>query len=197
MKQLFLSVVLTVAAGFTTQAQVTFMPGVRAGANFSTITNLDADSKTDFYIGAIGALKLSRFYTLQPEINYSRQGVRNATVTDYNYNNNGALITRKEDISLDYIGINLINKFGTKNFHFQVGPGLDIIASDNRYYNTSVDLTFNFGVGFDITENFGIEGRFKKGIIDVVESNYFYDNYNNSSNNTNTVLSVGAYFKFN
>lgn len=197
MKQLFLSAVLIAVAGFTAQAQVTFMPGVRAGANFSTITNLNADTKTDFYIGAIGALKLSRFYTLQPEINYSRQGVTNATITDYNYNNNGALITRKEDVNLDYIGINLINKFGNKNFHFQVGPGLDIIASDNRYYNTSVDLTFNFGIGFDITENFGIEGRFKKGIIDVVESNYFYDNYNNSSNNTNTVLSVGAYFKFN
>ncbi|WP_346983397.1 outer membrane beta-barrel protein [Chryseobacterium sp. POE27] len=74
-------------------AQVTFNPGIRAGANFSHFTNkaqwysyldfdysnsaeakMDFKTKTDFYIGLFGNIRFAKFYALQPEINYSRQG---------------------------------------------------------------------------------------------------------------------------
>ncbi|MEZ0130174.1 hypothetical protein AB9T88_10605 [Flavobacterium sp. LBUM151] len=65
-----------------TQAQVTFRPGIQAGINISKITDSGLDSKTDFYIGAFGALKLSKFYTLQPEITYSKQGGKGTASAD-------------------------------------------------------------------------------------------------------------------
>ena len=68
-------------------AQVTFKPGFRAGLNISHFSkgddsyyndgftsNRDFGSRTDFYVGFFGDLKLTKYYSLQPEINYSRQG---------------------------------------------------------------------------------------------------------------------------
>ena len=64
----------------TSQAQVTVKPGVRAGLNISSLTNYNADSKADFYVGGQVGIQFTKFYTLQPELTYSRQG---ATVNDY------------------------------------------------------------------------------------------------------------------
>ena len=88
MKKFF--IIASLAFFGMTQAQVTFKPGLRAGANFSHFTKGDEfnyyydnngnqvsgdySSKTDLYLGFYGALHLTKYYTLQPEINYSRQG---------------------------------------------------------------------------------------------------------------------------
>lgn len=197
MKKLLFLITLF-ASSYAAHAQVSFKPGIRAGANFSSITNTASDVKADFYIGALGALKLSHFYTLQPEVTYSRQGTSQAILYQNSFDpsyNSPSSTYRIEDITLNYVGVAVMNKFGLKHFHFQVGPGIDILSSDSRYSNSTIDLTFNIGLGVDLSENFGIEGRFKKGMIDTIESYNFYDGYS-SSNNTNSVFSIGAYFKF-
>lgn len=58
----------------TSQAQVTVKPGVRAGLNISSLTNYNADSRADFYVGGQVGIQFTKFYTLQPELTYSRQG---------------------------------------------------------------------------------------------------------------------------
>ena len=77
-------------------AQVTFNPGFRGGVNFNHFSKGDQayyndgytsdrnfETKTDFYLGFYGALKLSKFYSLLHEINYSRQ----CSVYNYYYEN--------------------------------------------------------------------------------------------------------------
>ncbi len=59
----------------TSQAQVKVSPGIRGGLNISTLTNIDDNSsKTDFYVGGLVNIKFNKFFSVQPEINYSRQG---------------------------------------------------------------------------------------------------------------------------
>jgi hypothetical protein len=176
-----------------TQAQVSFRPGLRAGANFSHFTqggnyyydpynpnlsgpNVHYDTKTDFYIGFYGALKLSKFYTLQPEIDYSSQG------SEYRSSTNSF----KFDV--DYLSFEVLNKFtfGDRfNLHF--GPTLDFVVDKNFNADANVDMAFVLGAGINLTPNFGIEARVKKGIIPVLDFN---------ENHTNVVFSLGATYTF-
>lgn len=175
-------------------AQVTFRPGLRGGANFSHFTkgsdyyydpynssnnysnNIDYASKTDFYIGFYGALKLSKYYTLQPEIDYSAQGS--------NYRSS----IKSVDLDVDYLSFEVLNKFTfTNKFNIHFGPALDFVVNRNFNPDANVDMAFVLGMGINFTPNFGIEARVKKGIIPVID-------YNDS--HTNVVFSLGGTYTF-
>lgn len=209
------------------QAQVTFRPGIRAGANFSHFTDGDFDnynstfvdpntgnvvrlpnnefkSKTDFYVGLYGALRLTRFYTLQPEVTYSRQGSKLET---YEYTN-GVINKISGQIDVSYVSVGIINKFTFNDrFNIHVGPTIDVVAEqggnidmplyanndyyyyDNFYYDTNsdIDLSFVLGLGVNFTKNLGLEARVKKGIIPVLDWN---------DDHTNVVFSAGLTYTF-
>lgn len=173
-----------------TQAQVSFKPGLRGGANFSHFTkgdyyysntnNVDYNTHTDFYIGFYGALKLSKYYTLQPEIDYSAQG------SEYRSSNFGSA-----NFKVDYLQIGVVNKFTFNDqFNIHFGPTLDFVVSKNFNTEADVDMAFVLGAGFNFTPNFGIEARVKKGIIPV----FYSDDDNND--HTNVVFSLGATYTF-
>jgi hypothetical protein len=184
-------------------AQVTFRPGFRAGANFSHFTEgdyydnsynntnyyedlngniqlvdnrMDFSSKTAFYIGFYGALKLSKYYTMQPEIVYSAQG------------SNYRTSTKNGSFDVDYLSLELINKFTFgERFNIHFGPTLDFVVDENFNTEAPIDMAFVLGMGINITPNFGIDARVKKGIIPVVDFN---------DNHTNVVFSVGGTYTF-
>lgn len=179
-------------------AQVTFNPGIRAGANFSHFTNkaqwysyLDFDysgnnearmefrNKTDVYLGLTGNIRFARFYALQPEINYSRQGAK----LDTNINNwNGQTLTAS------YVSFQLVNKFYFNKFNIHFGPTLEFLVEQKNFdASNEVDLGITAGAGFDITEHFGVEARVKKGFVPV------YSFYNDHSNIT---FQAGVYYTF-
>ncbi len=175
------------------QAQVTFRPGLRAGVNFSHFTegdeyysedtNAEFTSKTDFYAGFYGALHLSRFYTLQPEVDYSRQGSVYQYTDDF-----GEDYSQKIDVS--YLSIAVVNKFtfGEK-FNVHIAPTMDFIVDKAKHLETESDVDFGFvaGLGFNFTKNIGIEARIKKGIVPVVDNGDYH---------TNVVFSLGAAYTF-
>ncbi len=189
------------------QAQVTFKPGIRAGLNFAHFTKgdgyssyyygydpvqdntlVDYKSKTDFNAGFYGALHLTKYYTLQPEINYSRQG---SNIEYYD----GTRLT-KTKVDLGYLSVGIINKFTfTDKFNFHLGPTIDFIVDKPvaiaRNVDSDVDLAFTAGFGYNFTKNFGIEGRIKKGIIPV----YYTSGYSDG-NHTNVVFQVGGTYTF-
>jgi len=191
-------------------AQVSFRPGVKGGLNFSHFTQTDDPnqrftSKTDFYVGVLGALKLSKVYTLQPELTYTRQGAKNEY---FNPNDN---IVYKNTINISYVSLGIANKFTFNKFNFLVGPTIDIRVTDkkknlgyvdydvnndgfydNGIYNdynsfNGIDFAFFAGLGYDITKNLGLEARIKKGIIPIDDNNWDY---------TNVVFQVGATYTF-
>jgi len=197
MKKIFIIAMLAFFG--MTQAQVTFKPGLRAGANFSHFTkgdnyndyyydnngnyvsspnSVDFKSKTDFYLGFYGALHLTKYYTLQPEIDYSRQGsIFKGT--------NGA----RETLEVSYLSIAIANKFTfSDKFNVHLGPTIDFVVDNNFDTESEVDLAFFLGAGYNFTKNFGIEARIKKGIIPVHDS---FDDYH-----TNVVFSIGGTYTF-
>jgi len=198
MKKIFFVMVLLFTGLTTLKAQVSFKPGIRGGANFSKITQTQSDFKTDFYVGILGELKLGRFYSLQPEINYSNQGGANMTVGYYDYNQ-GQDVVAKKDITFSYISIGLVNKLNLPSgVNFQLGPTFDIEANTHRYSNVGIDLAFVFGMAYNVTDNLAIEARLKKGIVDVFESDYlYYDGYYEYDDyNTNFLFQIGLSYTF-
>lgn len=208
MKKLF--IIAFLALGFyQAQAQVTFRPGLRGGLNFSHFTKGDFDnynggyydyngnyipysnpeftSKTDFYIGFYGALKLSKFYTLQPEVDYSNQG---SSVKRPN--------SSTVKLNASYLSVAVVNKFSfNEKFNVHLGPTIDFVVDKDFNVDSDVDLAFILGAGYDINKNIGIEARVKKGLIPVYYNNYYDGSYYSSdSNHTNVVFSVGATYTF-
>lgn len=197
MKKL-ISLLMIIISGLSF-AQVTFNPGVRAGANFSHFSNnenfssyywgdwyypenvnMDFKTKTDFYLGLFGNIRFAKFYALQPEINYSRQGTKLET----NVNNwNGQTLTAS------YVGIQIVNKFYFNKFNVHVGPTLDFLVEQKNFdAENEIDLGITAGLGFDITKNFGVEARVKKGFVPV----YYFN-----GDHSNVTFQAGVYYTFN
>jgi hypothetical protein len=187
-------------AVITANAQVTFKPGLRAGANLSKITNTDFDYKPGFYISAFGALKLTKFYTLQPEVGYSSQGTKG----DLSFNRNGRDWTESADISLDYVTFSLINKFTlTDAINVHVGPTFDIGTNTKDNMDDDVDVGVTAGIGYTFPFGLAIEARVKKGFVDVIDDYYYtneegYSDYYdyNGDVNSNLVFQLGVTYSF-
>jgi len=185
----------------TIQAQVNFKPGLRTGLSLSTISEMHSDYRPDFYFGGFGEINLTKRYALQPEINYVKQGANNVA---RNYTDSGNNTERVEylDLKLDYLSLSIINKF-TFGQSFQVlfGPSLDVRINDNlvlrKNYN---DLTFNLGVGYRMPGGFAFEARFKKGFLDILDSDYYTNDSNNhylfGNYNTNINFQIGFSYSF-
>ncbi len=183
-KSLYLLAIIFGCITFS-NAQVSFKPGFRGGLNISHFSKgndsyyddgytneRDFSSKTDFYIGFFGDLKLTKYYSLQPEINYSRQGSK----------------IESTDLEVSYLSVGVANKFTFNKLNVHIGPTVEFLVDQNFDTDASVDLAFFLGLGYDITQDFGIEARVKKGIVPVLD---FSD-----GNHTNVVFSVGAFYKF-
>lgn len=205
MKKVFIIALFCVFGFSQMNAQVSFKPGIRGGLNFSHFTkgdyyneynyngyyegyyygpntpnNREYSSKTDFYLGLYGALKLTKYYTLQPEIDYSRQG-STAKLRVLN-----GFTERKLDVS--YLSLGIINKFTFNKFNIHVGPSVDFVVEKNFDVDSDLDLAFTLGAGYNFTKNFGIEARVKKGIIPVLD---FSD-----GNHSNVVFQTGITYTF-
>ncbi|EKB04813.1 hypothetical protein HMPREF9711_01678 [Myroides odoratimimus CCUG 3837] len=190
MKKLLLTLLLImgISQSYAQKKQRILTAGVRGGWNFSSVVNSGGDSRTNFYVGVQLPIRLAKFYSLQPELVYSRQGADNIVDRIYYENGHG----RSVDLKMGYIDINVINKFHFGRLNLQVGPGIAIQAHNNVSEMTPVDLTINLGVGIDITKRIGIEARWMPGLIGI--NDYYYDSDNGEMRNN--ILQVGAYFRF-
>ena len=95
---------------------------------------------------------------------------------------------RSTNLEVSYLVVGIANKFTFNKFNVHVGPTIDFLVDENFSTDADVDLAFFLGAGYDITPNFGIEARIKKGIIPVLDYS--------DGNHTNVVYSVGAFYKF-
>ncbi|WP_426483391.1 porin family protein [Flavobacterium sp. 2] len=180
------------------QAQVSVNPGIRGGLNLTSLTNIDNNSmKADYYIGGLVAIKFNKYFTLQPEITYSRQG---AEGREY-YNGSNAFQNAKYE--LNYVTLGAVAKFnfGGKGFHVLAGPSLDLKTSDNfgRYGYDPIGTDFSFvgGIGYTLPNGLTFEARFKQGLIDIYGYDGIdYDDYYYDQIILNQVLQFGISYTF-
>lgn len=188
-------------AAVNLQAQVNFKPGLRGGLSLSTISEMHADYRPDFYFGGFGEINLTKKYALQPEITYVKQGSNNVERNYFDPVTQTNQIAY-QDLRLDYLSLAMINKF-TFGQGFQVlfGPSLDVRLSDNlvrrKNYN---DFAFNLGLGYRMSSGLAFDVRFKKGFLDILDSDYYTNDSNNhylfGDYNTNINFQIGISYSF-
>jgi len=182
------------------QAQVDFKPGVRGGLSLSTISEMHANYRPDFYIGGFGEINFTKRYALQPEINYIRQGSNNVA-RNYTDPVTGTEHVAHQDLQMSYLSIGLLNKLKFGVFQVQFGPALDVLLDDNlAFRKTYNDLSFVTGVAYKMPSGLGFEFRFKKGLLDVLDSDYYHNNSNShylfGDYNTNINFQIGISYSF-
>lgn len=212
MKKIALLLFVVGLGTLTTNAQVEIKPGVRAGLSLSRLTNVENDGmKNDFYVGATLGIKFVKFYTLQPELTYSRQGAKIGGYSNVYYDFvTDQYITEyieSRKYQLDYLSLGINNKFTFgPGFQVMVGPTVDFKVADNfpAYMSDEligVDICLMGGLGFQFSNGFGIEARFKQGIVDIFGENYNEYNDDNGNGNIddiylNQVFQIGASYTF-
>lgn len=184
----------------TTNAQVEIKPGLKLGMNIAGLSNLEengglnSEKLTTFHIGATLSFKFARFYTLQPEIVYSKQGSEYKT-----FGNEGT-----QTIELNYLSIPVNNRFfiGDSGINFQIAPVIDILLSHKDVHDPqTVDIALAGAIGYDIGNGLVMSIGYKQGLTDLlgrnVDTGNGYETTEVSELILNNViqLSVGYQFK--
>ena len=182
-------------------AQKKVSPGIRAGVNLATLSNIDAGFKTDFYAGGLVSLHLGKRYVLQPELTYTRQGASEVVFVDDETGNP----LMPEEVTIQYLSLGVINKFYfVEGFHGMVGPSLDMkigknfprVDFDDDEYG-GVDLGIALGLGYTLPFGLGIEARFKTGLLDAFNNDHFLGMFDDPDDiSLNRVFQVGVSYAF-
>jgi len=206
-KTILLTAILLLSLSSFAQARF----GLRAGANFVDMTNLDSKKSTKMYFGAILGVKISESYTLRPEFTYSRQGATLKHAEDEipaedNYSEY-LVEGNSKNINIDFLTISFINKITTSsNISFLVGPFVGFRIDDNLNDETwfedafpRLDIGLIGGLAYDISDNFSIEARYQRGLMDLIHEGDInkvgVDNYSDKSNHSETIQ-LGITYKF-
>lgn len=192
MKKIILSAIAVMAFGFTNAQSTRF--GVKAGLNLSSLTGdaQDAKSLVGFQVGGFAEIKIIDKLAIQPELLFSTQGAKfDGFDGDSDY-----------DTKLNYLNIPVLAKyFITDAFTVEAGPQIGFLLSaktdgdDVKDDVKSVDLGFNFGAGYNFTENLSVGLRYTLGLssIDDTPSEFGFDG-DLSIRNSNLALALAYKF---
>ena len=139
--------------------------GLKAGVNISDIdwkvANTEFDNRIGFHVGLLAHVHLSPHWGLQPEIQYSTEGVKQ-TVTSGEY-------TWKTD----YVNIPVMLQYMFDNgFRLEAGPQLGLMVSndDNDDIFKSTNVGLGFGLNYLTYSGFGVGGRYILGLSKINEA---------------------------
>lgn len=192
MKKVILAAIAVMAFGFTNAQETRF--GVKGGLNITSFAGgnyYDSKSLVGFQVGGFAEIKIIERLSIQPEVLFSTQGAKLEGPFNADF-----------DTKLNYINVPVLAKFYiTKQFTAEAGPQLGFLVSAKRDGNDikdaykSVDTGFNFGLGYNFTDNLGVGIRYTVGLsniadYDVDTTEEYYDSPKNS------VLALTLAYKF-
>ena len=134
--------------------------GIKAGANFASITDASGlSNRTGFLAGIFAGVKFNDKVGIQGDLLYSQQGA------DF----------EPDKIDLNYVNIPIVLKyFVIKGLNVQAGPQFGFIIDDNIkevFGNIaeaeSFDLTGVVGVGYDLPMGIRADARYNFGLTDI------------------------------
>ncbi|WP_406844393.1 porin family protein [Flavobacterium soyae] len=192
MRKIILSAIAIFAFGFTNAQQTRF--GVKGGLNITSFSgDNDSNALIGFQVGGFAEIKVIERLSIQPELLFSTQGASFDAIG----NNNDI------DYKLNYINVPVLAKFYvTKQFTVEGGPQIGFLVSAKRDGNDikdaykSTDLGFNFGAGYNFTDNFSVGIRYTVGLSGVVDGGDYDDIYDYYDSAKNSVLALTAAYKF-
>ena len=151
------------------------------------IANIDAINKTGFYVGLAADIAATQKLHIQPELTYGAAG----------------------DLSFIYLPI-MLKYYASDKFFLQAGPQLSFSSNLNEIKNAIQDIQgvvggngnvddvlkstaieLGLGLGFDVTENLALQGRYAFALTDR------YDGpLGGSLNVQNATLQIGVLYFF-
>ena len=183
--------VLTAGTFFTASAQVQF--GLKAGANFATLSGTAADgakTKVDFHGGGFAHIPLFNSFFLQPEVLYSGQGAKGTqNETDFTLNQS-------------YLNVPVLFKYQHSSGLFaETGPQIGFLLAANvksgsmsedvKSSYKSTDFSWAFGLGYMIPSiSAGIDARYNLGLTNIAAYEVADQTVKNS------VFQVGIFYVF-
>ena len=167
-KILFAALALCIVNGAIAQG---IKLGVKAGANLSTITELQANPKMKlgFHVGGFLDFKFSESLSLQPEILYSLQGY------DYQWPEE----TESGSVNLNYINVPVLLKINiAEGLSAEVGPQVGILFYASDKFGSepledltdmcqTIDVTALAGLSYTFAGNFVIGARYGLGLTNI------------------------------
>ncbi len=201
-----LTFIALVAVCFCVNAQQEFKIGPKAGVNFAKLSNTSKSKVlTGFYLGAVGELKITDRFSVQPEIVYSTQGAKNV----YSESLLGVNYQHHNHDKVSYINIPVLAKYYITNaLSIEVGPQFGFLVdatNKDRITANGIEVkqtrdfkdevnSFDFGLAgglaYDLANGFFVNARYNFGLTNVGKSNYYY------GDSKNRVFQLGAGYKF-
>ena len=202
MKKIILTVAAVFAFGFANAQETKF--GVKGGLNVANLSGdiEDNSSKVGFHVGGFVEIKVSDKFSVQPELLFSTQGTKlEESGTNYSYESN---------LNLSYLNIPVMAKsYVAEGFSLEAGPLIGFLTKakgefavteaggtvsgdeDVKDEFESIDFGFNFGAGYDFTENLSAGLRYNLGLSNIAKTDSG-DDFKLSNN----VFSVSLGYKF-
>ncbi|WP_163407624.1 porin family protein [Flavobacterium ajazii] len=167
MKKIILATALFIATSASIQAQLLKI-GVKAGVNLANQTgdasfdgiDYSKDGITSYHAGLVAEVKLLEKFSIQPELLYSTQGATYKNAAEEFKN------------ELGYLSIPVMAKFYlSDSFSLELGPQASFLLNQKDDVDFEEPETFEFGLnaglGFKITENIFIQGRYGLGLTEA------------------------------
>lgn len=187
------------AIGFSANAQQEVKYGPKAGVNFATVSNVENSKMlTGFYVGAVAEIKFNDKFSVQPELVYSAQGVKQ----EFSETFMGVTMSYKNTTKLDYINIPILAKYYiVEGFSVEAGPQFSFLVKaedksegqkeDIKKYTNSFDFGIGAGLAYDLANGFFANARYNFGLSDIAK-----EKENGSKSVKNGVIQVGVGYKF-
>lgn len=199
MKKLAIIAVVTIGSLCTANAQ-SINIGAKAGVNFSNLTGDIENTKirTSFHFGGVAEFKLSELFSLQPELLYSSQGVKQET-------DEGSESLSTVTSKIDYLNIPLTAKiYITDWFNIQAAPQVGFLISatqesDNPEIQTvedfkevlkEIDFSFKIGAEYKAPSGLFFDAHYNLGLANI------NDLVNDDANFKNGVIQLSVGFLF-
>jgi len=187
MKKTILAAVALLAMSASVQAQLVKI-GIKGGLNYANQNgseininneNYSTSAITSYHAGLVAEIKLLKSFAIQPELLYSTQGATYKNAVEEFKN------------ELGYLSIPVMAKvYLNKVVSLELGPQASFLLSERNNFDIKDANTFEFaanaGLGFKITNNFFLAGRYSLGLTDASKN----------AEVKNSVVQVSAGFLF-
>lgn len=185
-KQLILTAAI-IFAGMNTSIAQEMNWGIKAGANYSTVTSeIDPDYIFGFHAGLVAEYELTPKFALQPELLYSLEGAK----AEMDFREGEFFISMEEKIKLGYINLPVMLKYNaTRALSLQAGPQIGFLVSAESEYEIAsnfdefdmnesgtedikddlkkISFGLNFGLGYDLSSRLFVQARYHLGLSDI------------------------------
>ncbi|MDR2221920.1 MAG: PorT family protein [Flavobacteriaceae bacterium] len=205
MKNILLFIITLVGVSTIVEAQVPKMKyGVKGGLTLATLSDLDdAKLHKDIHLGVFTELKFTEKFSVQPELLYVRQGVKQEG-TIYSSTDS---YTMEESflkvVTLSYVYVPIMAKYYLiEGLSVEAGPQVGFLVKDNSIFGVTardsyldpetspkkVDYGLNMGAAYALPNGLFFEARYNLGLQKINEAG--------SKNIKNRALQLSVGYKF-